>query len=226
MTEWSPSSGKGYCPGTLLPAAIDVDLDLTATLGERSAPVKISQYALHGTLGGIVFGKAPCAIAGGRITVNGSATEELPGRGTNTVQMHDVRLTLLFGEFSPKCEPAVSTIRLDGSVHVEDTFGTTPFAFDAILGDFGVVQRADAAGGTSAQVSGTIDSTCAGGPVAVATAAALHTSAGEVCPTAGALTLSVGQSAGVVEYTADGNVQLADGTLRSCVAESLRACAP
>jgi hypothetical protein len=178
-------SGKGYCPGTLLPSAIDVDFVLTATLGEPAAPVKISQYALHGALGGIVFGSAPCAIAGGRITVSGSATDEIPGRGSGTVQMHAARLTLLFSEFSPKCEPAVSTIRLDGSVSVEDAFGTEPFAFDAVLGNFGVVQRADATGGTSAEVSGAVNAACTGGQIDVATSVPLRTSSGEPCATAG-----------------------------------------
>ena len=174
-------SGKGYCPGTLLPSAIDVDLDVTATLGDKAAPVKISRYAVHGTLGGIVFGAAPCAIAGGHITVNGSATDEVPGRGTGTLQMHDTRLTLLFSEFSPKCEPGVSTVRLDGSVHVEDAFGTAPFTFDAVLGNFGVTQHADAAGGANAEVTGAIDTACAGGQVDVTTAAPLHTASAGGC---------------------------------------------
>jgi hypothetical protein len=219
-------AGKGYCPGTLLPAAVDVEFDLTATLGDKAAPVKISQYALHGTLGGIVFGPAPCAIAGGHITVTGSATEEIPGRGTSTVQMHDDKLTLLFSEFSPKCEPAVSTLRLDGSVHVEDGFGAAPFTFDAVLADFGVVQTADPAGGTSVEVTGGIDAACAGGQIAVTTVTPLHAVSGEPCATAGTLAVSLGRVTSAVESTVNGSIQVDGGTPLSCVADPFLACAP
>lgn len=219
-------TGKGYCPGTLLPSAVDVDFEVTATLGDKAAPVKISRYALHGTLGGIVFGSAPCAIAGGRITVTGSATDEIPGRGSSTLQMNGAHLTLLFSEFSPKCEPAASTLRLDGSVHVEDAFGATPFAFDADLTAFGVVERTDAADGASVDVSGGIDAACAGGQIEVTTVAPLHPVTGEPCATAGTLAVALGQATATVESTADGSVQVDGAAPLSCVAAPLRACAP
>jgi hypothetical protein len=219
-------TGKGYCPGTLLPAAIDVEFDVTATLGDKAAPVKVSQYAVQGTLGGVVFGPAPCAIAGGHLTVNGSASEAIPGRGTSTLQMHDTRLTLLFGDFNSKCEPAMSSVQLDGDVSVADAFGATPFAFDATLSKLSVVERSGAAGGAGATVSGAIDAACAGGPIEVTTADPLSSVSGDPCPTAGMLTVASSRVASVVEYAADGSVEVDASAPRSCLAEPLRTCAP
>ncbi len=237
-------AGSGSCTSGPFPGlplfGISTNTDLTAVYRDAQGAVKLTTAAQLTAAVGLPQLGGPCFLTSlplarttATLTASSAAGDHLE------VQLSDADIAVTIQKFASGCVPNMYTLILNGAATVETTPAPPPdtiaaagpsTAIDVAFTDFQIVQDSSAAA-IRTDIQGMLSSACFGGDAGVATTAAIISTAGEVCPTAGILSITSGATATGVAYGDSGAVDIdygEDGTVEasfsSCVDPGLLMC--
>jgi hypothetical protein len=221
----------GACPSTFIPTDIGVNMDFTVTLIDAVSGARRSFHLqMTGILHTITFGDRPCPIKGGQATLDGTVTSQLDGVTVGVLQLSGTDLTLTFSDFNDECQPATSTMEVDGMANVSDQT-EPPFALDVQFDGLTVTQHQTEALEGTTDISGGLQSSCFGGAITMQSSEPLAAAITQACPSGGVLQVSEGNGHAAIHYGVDGAVDIDNGAdttidehFASCLDQRLREC--
>lgn len=197
-------TAPGQCPDQLIPLNVVIDFASDAVLQSPDrVPLLGARLDATVTLVNLTLGDPPCSIKGGTVIIDGPVTYTGAADHAATLTFDHTQLIVEFQGFQGTCDPIAVVATADGAVHVRDTYGDEPFAFDATLDDLAITQHRDR--GTIG-VAGGADVACAGGRLALRTPQSLPNPLGAACFSGGVLAIGLPAGSAQATFAADGGV--------------------